>query len=45
MQGIGIGDVIFILLVLGLIHGIMFWVARGKRADKKPSTKPAGPES
>ena len=45
MHDIGIGDVIFILLVLGLIHGVMYWVASLKRADKKKSSDSADPET
>ncbi len=31
MQNVGIGDVIFIILVLGLIHGIMHFVALARK--------------
>ena len=35
MQNVGIGDVIFIILILGVIHGIMHLVtlARRRKAD------------
>ena len=35
MQDISIGDVLFILLILGVIHGIMTWVGKA-RASKRP---------
>lgn len=31
MQNIGIGDVVFIILVLGVIHGIMHLVAKVRK--------------
>lgn len=31
MQSIGLGDVIFVILVLGVIHGIMHLVALARR--------------
>ena len=34
MQNVGIGDVIFIILVLGVIHGIMHLVGRARK--RKP---------
>ena len=36
MQDVGIGDVIFIILILGVIHGIMHLVG-SYRNRKKPS--------
>ena len=44
MHEVGIGDVLFILLILGLIHGIMRWVSSLKKnkssAEEEPSHKP-----
>ena len=40
MQDIGIGDVLFILLILGVIHGIMTWVGRGRREANKGKSPP-----
>ena len=31
MQNVGLGDVIFIILVLGIIHGIMHLIARARK--------------
>ena len=31
MQNVGIGDVIFIILILGVIHGIMHFVSLARR--------------
>ena len=31
MQNVGIGDVIFIILVLGIIHGIMYLVTQSRK--------------
>lgn len=31
MQNIGIGDVIFIILILGVIHGIMYLVTQSRK--------------
>ena len=31
MQNVGFGDVIFIILVLGIIHGIMYFVAQARK--------------
>lgn len=44
MQNVGIGDVIFIFLILGVIHGIMHLItqARKKKVQKDKSTDPAG---
>ncbi len=43
MQNVGIGDVIFIILVLGLIHGIMYLVALARKrkspADDEPDSQ------
>lgn len=42
MQNVGIGDVIFIFLVLGLIHGVMYLIgqARKKKSEKDEATEP-----
>jgi preprotein translocase subunit YajC len=37
MQNVGIGDVIFIILVLGIIHGIMYFVTQARK--RKPQAK------
>lgn len=35
MQNVGLGDVVFIILVLGIIHGIMHLIKRsGKRKSQ-----------
>jgi len=31
MQNVGIGDVVFIILILGVIHGIMYLVTLSKK--------------
>jgi hypothetical protein len=31
MQNVGIGDVVFIILILGVIHGIIYWVTLSKK--------------
>jgi len=38
MQDISIGDVLFILLILGVIHGIMTWVGKARAAKRPKST-------
>ena len=40
MQNVGIGDVIFIILVLGIIHGIMYFVTqvRKRKSQAKDSS-------
>jgi len=42
MQNVGIGDVIFIILILGVIHGIMHLVTLSRRrkahADDDPDS-------
>jgi len=35
MQNVGIGDVIFIILILGVIHGIMHLVTLARRRKTK----------
>jgi hypothetical protein len=37
MQNIGIGDVFFILLILGVIHGVMHLVSMSKGQRAKDS--------
>ena len=34
MDGISIGDVFFIILILGVIHGIMHWISVIKKINK-----------
>ncbi len=36
MQNIGFGDVVFIILVLGVIHGIMLLVGLAKKRKSAP---------
>jgi hypothetical protein len=31
MQNVGLGDVIFIILILGVVHGIMYLVSSGRK--------------
>ena len=33
MQHIGLGDVIFIILILGVVHGIMHLVSSSRKRD------------
>ena len=35
MQNVGFGDVLFVLLVLGVIHGIIFLVTLDRRRKTK----------
>jgi hypothetical protein len=35
MQNVGFGDVIFVILVLGVIHGIMYLVTLARRRKTK----------
>ena len=37
MQNVGIGDVIFIILILGVIHGIMYLIMSARK--RKSQTK------
>lgn len=37
MQNVGIGDVIFIVLILGVIHGIMYWVSSARKRKSSQS--------
>lgn len=39
MQNVGIGDVIFIILILGVIHGIMHLVASARRRAAQSDEK------
>lgn len=34
MQNVGLGDVFFIILILGVIHGIMYLVSRQRKRSK-----------
>ncbi len=36
MQNIGLGDVIFIILILGVIHGIMHLVSLARNRKSQP---------
>jgi len=42
MQNVGIGDVLFILLILGVVHGIMYWVTslRKRSEESKQMSDP-----
>ena len=42
MLDVGIGDVIFIILILGVIHGIMHLVSLGRRRKTKIEDDAAG---
>jgi hypothetical protein len=37
MQNVGIGDVISIIITLGIIHGIMYFVARSRKSKPQSS--------
>jgi hypothetical protein len=41
MQNIGFGDVVFIILVLGLIHGIMLLVNLARKRKSKTTDDPS----
>ena len=40
MQDVGIGDVIFIILVLGVIHGIMHLVGLARKRKSQTEDEP-----
>ena len=40
MDNVGIGDVIFIILILGVIHGIMQFVTLCRRRKSSPENLP-----
>ena len=40
MQNVGIGDVIFIILILGVIHGIMHLVSLARRRNSQAGDDP-----
>lgn len=40
MQDVGIGDVVFIILVLGVIHGIMYLVSLARRRKSQAGDDP-----
>jgi len=42
MQNIGVGDIIFILLILGVIHGVMHLVSRNKSHRTKDGKDSSG---
>lgn len=44
MQNVGIGDIIFIILVLGVIHGIMHLVALARRRKSQAGDVSEKPE-
>lgn len=41
MSNVGFGDIFFILLILGVIHGIMTWVQRLRDKAKESAAGPA----
>jgi len=43
MQNVGIGDVIFIILILGVIHGIMQLVTIARRSKSKNDKESSNP--
>jgi hypothetical protein len=43
MQNVGIGDVIFIILILGVIHGIMHLVTLARKSKSKKDKEPTNP--
>lgn len=42
MQDVGIGDVFFIILILGVIHGIMYLVSLARRRKAKSGENQPG---
>ncbi len=42
MQNVSIGDVLFIILILGVIHGIMHLVALARRRKSRSGEDSAG---
>jgi hypothetical protein len=44
MQNVGFGDVLFVFLVLGLIHGIMHLVALARKRKSRPGDDSAQPD-
>lgn len=40
MQNVGIGDVVFIILILGVIHGIMHLVGSARKRNSGQSEPP-----
>ncbi len=40
MQNVGLGDVFFILLIFGVIHGIMYLVGRSNKRTEKSGEAP-----
>ncbi len=43
MQNVGVGDVIFIILVLGIIHGIMYLVTRARKRKSQAKDDSVSP--
>ncbi len=43
MQNVGIGDVLFIILILGVIHGIMQLIGYFRRRKSHSDTPPESP--
>jgi hypothetical protein len=40
MQNIGLGDVIFIILILGVVHGILHLVSSSRNRDSSSKDDP-----
>ncbi|MEN8687231.1 MAG: hypothetical protein AB1Z51_10240 [Desulfuromonadales bacterium] len=40
MKNVGIGDVVFIILILGVIHGIMYLVTLSKKRKSETEDDP-----
>jgi len=40
MQNVGFGDVLFIILILGVIHGIMYLVTLSKKRKSRTEDDP-----
>lgn len=40
MQNVGLGDVIFIILILGVVHGIMHLVTSSRKRDSSSKVDP-----
>ncbi len=38
MSNVGIGDILFVILVLGVIHGIMHWISRSRARKRNLDT-------
>lgn len=43
MQNVGMGDVVFIILILGVIHGIMHLVTWARKRKSQVKDNPGSP--